>query len=245
MGESRTTLRVIGGNDITDDRTILGKGQAGKFSWEDVLPFGSATDSLDNDEYPTWDFGFGLSSYSPDFSHLNGAYSAIESRYRKPGFPIARVDPNFSIPALLWYSIKIRFSFESALLLEAARNAGGDVGFTAVSATYLYYPDISEKSWLHPYVGGGVGRYYFSGTVKHGEPVDSSFQFLDEIKSEGGSSGIALLGGFEFVPPEGFALSLSLKYLFLPDIETLLPEGVSAKVRLSSLVFGARISFSL
>jgi hypothetical protein len=245
MGDSRTTLRVIGGNEITDDRIIHGKGQAGKFSWKDFLPFGSAADSLDNEEYPNWDFGVGLSSYSPDFSGLNGAYSAIESRYRRPGFPIARVNPDFSIPALVWYSIKIKFSSRSALLLETARNAGGDVGFTAVSASYLYYPDIFEKKWLRPYVGGGIGKYYFSGTAKHGEPVDSSYQFLDEIKSEGGSNGIALLGGIELGSPNGFALSISLNYLLVKDIEILLPEGVSATVRLSSLVYGTRFSFSL
>jgi opacity protein-like surface antigen len=245
MGDSRTTLQVIGGNEIADDRIIQGKGQTEKFLWRDVLPFASTEDGQDSEEYPNWDFGVGLSSYAPDFNQLNGAYSAIESRYRRPNFPIARVDPDFRIPALVWYSIKVGFSFRSALLLETARNVGGDVGFTAVSASYLYYPDFFERKSVRPYVGGGIGKYYFSGTVRHGEPIDLNSQFLDEIKSEGGSTGIALLGGCEFVPAQGFALSISLNYLFIPDIEALLPEGVSAKVRLSSLVYGARLSFSL
>jgi opacity protein-like surface antigen len=240
MGDDRTTLLDLSGKNVAVDRILKNFHQ-----WSDVLPFAAKGDDREIEEFPNWDFGVGLSSYSPDFSHLNGAYSAIESRYRRPGFPIAHDNPDFSIPALVWYSIKIKFSFRSALLLETARNAGGDVGFTAVSASYLYYPDIFGKKWLRPYVGGGIGKYYFSGTVKHGEPVDSSFQFLDEIKSEGGSNGIALLGGIELASPNGLALSISLNYLLAKDIETVLPEGVSAKVRLSSLVYGARLSFSL
>jgi opacity protein-like surface antigen len=240
MGQQPATLGVA-------DR----QGQA-VMQQPDLLPFAAHAGEFELESYPNWGFGIGLSTYSPDFSGLNAAFGAIEDKYRNQGYSVAHHTVNFDPSPCLWLNVKIRLSRTFALLLEAGtttfrRDIGSSVddqpdyaSFKALSASVLYHFRLSETTWLRPYVGAGLGQYYFKVAHRYENVVPNQYLV---ISSQGGNTGFQAVAGVELSPREGPSLSLYAKYLFIPTVETTTAAGVKANVDLSSIVGGAGISF--
>jgi hypothetical protein len=214
----------------------------------DLLPSAAEVGYVEKESYPDLGFGIGLSTYSPDFSGLSSAFTAIEDKYRKQGYTIQHHDSNFDVSPLLW-NIKIRFSYAFALLLETGKSLRNDVEFKAVSASLLYHFQPFEKAWFRPYVGAGISSYHFSVERKYGppdriSPVDSigSYRYLDVITSEGGNIGLMVMGGIELATLGEFGLSIYGNYSLIPAIETTTTGSEKATVKFSGFVAGVRIT---
>jgi opacity protein-like surface antigen len=240
MGQQPATLKVV-------DR----QGQVVE-QQPDLLPFAARAGEFEPESYPEWGFVVGLSTYSPDFSGLNAAFGAIEDKYRNQGYSVAHHTVNFDPSPCLWFNVEIRLSRAFALLLEAGTTTfRGDIGSShndqpnyaslkALSASVLYHFAPFETTWLRPYVGAGLGQYYFKVAQRYDNAAPSQYLV---ISSEGGNTGFQAVAGVELSPRGAPSLSLYTKYLFIPTVETTTTAGVKANVDLSSMVAGAGISF--
>ncbi len=239
MGDDPPKSLAIEGENATADSayrySIFGS---------DILPISQNENEIEIEEFPTMSFGVGVSSFSLDLSRLNAAYSAIEDHLASANFPVPHQTPQLNVAPVLWYSLEIRVAHPVSILLEAADHDAGGESFSGVSGSILYSFDLPDTRLMHPYLGLGIGKYHYSETVNYGTPIDSLGNYLDAIKSEGGSIGWLILSGVELRSDHGFGLCLSVNYLAAPMMNTSLPEGISAEVSLSSFIFGARLSYT-
>ena len=206
----------------------------------DLFPFSDY--DIEMDLYPNWNFGVGLSSYTPDFSGLAAAFDSIENKYRKRGTTIRHHELDFSASPLLWFTIKIRFSRPLALLLETGTSIarGKNAVLAPLSASILYYFDPLNMGGFHSYVGAGIGHYRFMVEEVYGDPISSGY--LASIRSEGGKIGYSLTGGIEINLLKRLCLTIYGKYLLIPVLETNSSEGAAVNVELSSFLVGTQLS---
>lgn len=263
MGQNPGVLQVVGGEEIAQDTTLeevvrktISAELANPFPESttaasrlpDILPLAPYTGKFKRESYPNWGFGIGASTYSPDFSKLEPAYTAIENKYRNQGYPMGHFCPNSELMRIFWYHMKIRFSRNFALLLETGSSVGGgDAGLKAVSASMLYQFRFVKTDWFRPYAGAGVSHTRFNLRPKYGNRISAyyghgSYAYLDAVKSEGGKMGFTLTGGIEFYIQGAPSLSLYGNYFMVPAVETSTLDGGKASVNLSSIAAGARIS---
>ena len=82
IGDKPATFRII---DDRGEEDIVSGEQKYRKDGPDLLPFAGKTDRLDRQSYPQLAIGISLSTYSPDFSGLSQALTAIEEKYREQG----------------------------------------------------------------------------------------------------------------------------------------------------------------
>ncbi|MCI0330296.1 MAG: hypothetical protein L0196_05000 [candidate division Zixibacteria bacterium] len=199
-------------------------------------------------------FGFGISSYSPDFSELNKAFTFVEDQYRNQGYTISGYGSDFGAAPLLWFTLRLRPATPIGVLLEAGTTADADrLDFKAVSASLLWYPFLLGKAF-EPCLGAGIGRYHFLATRNYGEgsqisPTrsDGTYTYLDKIESEGGGMGLKLLGGLDLSDPTSkVSLGGFISYLImLESVEGTIANGPKFKIGLNGLLLGGRMVINL
>jgi opacity protein-like surface antigen len=207
--------------------------------------FRFSDDDFEPDPYPNWNFGVGLSSYSPDFSGLAAAFDSIENKYRKQGKTIRHHELDFNVSPLLWFTIKIQFFRQLALLLETGTSiaSGKNAVLEPVSASILYYFDPLNVNWFHSYVGAGIGHYHCIAEQAYGDPLGER-KYLASIRSEGGKIGFSLTGGIEINLLKRLCLTFHGKYLMIPVLEANTNEGAVGRVKLSGLLGGTQLSLT-
>lgn len=246
MGRDTVILQFVGGKEITSDSVMKRALPMEKSLWSvDSLPFNRNVIIKTEPRFPQWYFEIAISTYSPNFSSLNEPYDAIEKSFRETGASIPHKDPKFMMSPLIWFSLKVQILPKSALLFETAKNIAGTDAFTAVSFSYLYYPDVFHSTTIYPYLSGGIGRYYFSGSVRYDALLDDNYHYLDEVRSKGGAYGVTMLAGIEVRSQSGVGAGIFINYLLMETIETTVSSGASANVNFSSTLAGLKIGFSL
>lgn len=254
MGQEPARLQVVDieGNvlrTISREKMAETPGSAaGPYVVSDLLPFAAADARFNRERYPEVGFGIGFSTYSPDITNIEPAFSAIENKYRNRGYPMGHFQPDFDFSRLLWYHVNIRCSRTFSLLLEQGSSINSkETRFWTISASVLYRFQFVGKSWFRPFAGAGIGRYHFKIKQNYSDRISEvgewgSYTYLESITSEGGCIGYSITGGIELADPAGLSLSLYGNYLLVPVVEEDTPENGKASIKLGSIAAGARIS---
>lgn len=242
MGTDPPKLQTVGGFRVTQKVELRANQQPiPQRRFPDKL--GLATELIDEslmEDYPTMGFGLGVSSYSPDYSGLKSAYIEIEDKYRNQGIYVPRREPSFGSSAFfLWLNFKVKFSNTFAFLCEAGTKLSGESKSEAASVSVLYTIRGITPDGFHPYVGVGIGHYRISAEQHIGASLGNDVT-LDALLIDAANVGYNLTAGVE-AGTRGM-WSIYGSYLYVPAVTKGTTSGVAAKVDLSSVVFGARVS---
>jgi hypothetical protein len=200
-------------------------------------------------------FGFGVSvsSYSPDLSPLNSAFTDAEDQYRNQGYFIIPYSPHIEVARLVMFSLRFRPSSPIGVLLEAGTSLDHEkLDFNAVSASVLYFPPMAWGS-VEPYLGAGIGHYRLFATRTYGEgnqigpSSGGSYPYLDRIEAEGGGIGSTLTAGLDLKTPSSpFGLGAFVSYLaMLSSVRGVMPDGRNVELDLNTFMVGGRLLVNL
>ncbi len=211
----------------------------------DQLPFDDQ--SHFEEEFPKWSFGIGYSTYDPDFSELRDAFIVVANRYKSKVIGnqfFSPQKPALNFSPLFWYTLSLRLSQEISLSAEVSQMKEGEDNFSAYLLSLFYYPPSLDMEPLHPFLGIGYGRTYFSTTVPYGVVIDTISKYqvatFDKISSSAGEYGYLLTSGCDVDISSHYNIQLSLCYLIVPEIKTTLAENIPVSVILGSIVAAVR-----
>ncbi|MFZ4620297.1 MAG: hypothetical protein ACOYNS_07050 [Bacteroidota bacterium] len=261
--EGKYTMGSIPARIYIDDGRLFARDSISRrlqlpaYPWlrSDILPFtGGPTVK---DEIPRFYFGVGWTTYSPDFDGLRKAFVVTANQYRvrvltNQGF-IAK-KPALDFSPLMRFTFSLKVAKEWTISTEASKTQEGDDIFKAFSFSLNYYPSSWGTEFLHPFVGGGFGPYYVSTTVKYHIPIDSIHQNLDgsstiryfeKIDAQGGAIGFLFTGGCDVDLGSYLNLQATIKYLYVPELQTVLSGNIPASLFLGSIMFGAQCQIVL
>jgi hypothetical protein len=207
----------------------------------DVLPFANDPDRTEELIYPIVGLGAGIMNYSPEYSGVQSAFTAIENDYRAKGNTIPKQGPDFDDRVIRFVSFMVRFS--PAISLEV--NAGNSLEktITMVNGTLVYSYPVERQQRLMVSAGAGVVHLVIDAHRRYDVPLPSMGQYyaLDEIAVTGAVSGILLRGAVtaRLVPIlaiEAFGLYMGMqKFSFSSELFQ------NAHVHLSGFSAGAAV----
>ena len=240
----------VGGSDVylvkTDENEfVAAEDRVGAaFGGEDdLLPYAKEGDTLEPQSFPRFGFQFGLSFYNPDLSGLEPAFTATEKWYRDEGYFVGGHSGSFQVyPFLFWGCLRVRFTNSIGAILETGNAYSSDVEFKAVSVSLLYHFNPLGESNLRPFLGLGVGKYYFRAKREYEESLGF---YLAEISSEGSCTGIPVTAGLELDLPKAVDLNFHATYLHTSKMEATVKHNTKATVNLRSFLFGIRLIIEL
>lgn len=243
MGQDPAVIQVYGGGSIPHAERLT-PGDHPRPLFDDILPFArsqiSDTSLKPQIVFPIMSLGLSFSTYYPDLSGMNEAFNTIENRYRTSQYQISHLNPDLNTSSLFWLSLVVHLSHASSVMLETVNQKN----FKVLSAGYLYrFATFNEI--FSGLVGGGIGRYYFSGTVLYSQPIDNAYHYLDEITYSGGAVGYTIQLGLEVGYVDNAHVSVFIKNISIPPIETTLQEGVTASVRLGGIIIVGKLELPL
>ncbi len=243
MGQDPATIQVYGGGSIPYAGQLKPTDRS-RSGFDDLLPYArsriSETPFRSLVEFPIMSLGLSFSTYYPDLSGINDAFNTIENRYRTSQYQISHVNPDLNTSSLFWLSLVVHLSNASSILLETVNQKN----FKVLSAGYLYRFATFDEIFSG-LVGGGIGRYYFFGTVLYHQPINNAYYYLDEIRYSGGAIGFTIQLGFEVGHVDNVRVSVFIKNISIPPVETTLQEGVTATVRLGGTIIVGKIELPL
>jgi hypothetical protein len=241
MGTDPPKLQFVDGSHVkATDTSRVSRQTAIRNVLPDLLPLapGSIDERLMN-EYPRFGFGVGASSFSPDYGGLQSAYNQVEDTYKEQGYTIQHHEPNFGSSALLWLDFKTEISSSFALHLEAGTQLSGQVNFKAVSLSLSYTMRELLPGYFYPYVGVGIGRYRISIEQHYGESIGNGAT-LDALLIDAAKMGFNFTAGIE--TGTNMIWNLYAGYLYVPILKQTV-SGIDAKLNISSVILGARVTF--
>ena len=197
-------------------------------------------------------FGFGVSTYSPDMSGLNSAFTLIENFYRDQGYYILQHSTEFDFGVLLLYRINLIISEKFSLGFNAVQSTEGNNKLYSVAASGIYYYPLSNINWLTPFADFEISYNYCKARVNYNNRISpisntGSYDFLDHIEASGSSTGFGLKVGASIDRGDNFSFDVFIKYNYIPKMKTVVTTGLlsaDAESKLSSIVFGTMINLT-
>jgi hypothetical protein len=240
----RETITGEQKNKIWSDRIFLPD--------NDDIPF---SDSVELNKTKTrinrtfYKFGFGVSSYSPDISGVNSAFTIIEDFYRDKGYPISNHSLDYSFNVLLLYRVSLLLSERFNIALNAAKAVRTDNKFYYIGASGIYYCILNDIKWLKPFADLELSYNYFRMRKFYGDrisPVSNSgsYDFLDYIEASGSGFGLSLKTGITLESNENISFDIFIKYHYIPKMEADIKSGyrsVNAVSKPDSFIFGVML----
>ncbi|MBI4429599.1 MAG: hypothetical protein HY562_10820 [Ignavibacteriales bacterium] len=242
MGSSRPTLHILGGLSLARPEERV---ESAKSTVSDILPL-DYTSKIGSEESTMFAFGVSASWFSPDFSGLKPAYQAIEDFYRQQGFAVSHHEPNVDLSFMYSYTLRLRLA-PYTVVIEAGRNFKNEPTFKSLSVTGLYHLDGYEDTPLRPFIGLGVGRYYFKVVQPYRNLIGppESYRYLDDITSEGTPVGYSLLAGVGSAKSSQSSIEFWTQYVFMQELQATSRNNETAKLNLSSFIIGIQVVVDL
>ena len=204
--------------------------------------------------YPSWGFGFGVSSFYPDLQSVYHAMTAIENKYTAFGYQIRPHDENSFRIGFLNGHINCRFSRNFGLLLNCAISVVKDIDYRSAILTVEYSPDIFFYKKFNLFCAAGVSNTFLNYTQNYGNTItpvkNDTYTTLESVSLNCSKYGFVAGLGIAY-NAESVRLAFSSNYQFTSTSETSLYSSFyttmieKTRLGLSSLILSARITFFL
>lgn len=221
----------------------------------DIIPFADIGDMQDYYFYPAWGFGFGVSTFSPDFRSVYEAMKAVEDKYRALGYSIRPHNEDQFNMGFLNAHFNLKFTKTIGALINAAVSVNEAVDYGNIALLAEYYPELLSFGKFCAFGTAGISVTYLSVSQSYGDRIsqissNNSYYLLDAIKVESSKTGFVAGLGISYMKGN-FASTLSACYQFTSTSEASLYSSYNSsmyfktKLSLSSLILGFRITFYL
>lgn len=244
MGDPNISIRTTSGLTISrSDRSWQGIPTTRAVHY--VFPYQQIRNPW---SYPLLRLSGGFSSYTPDLSELDAAFTAIEEKYRMQGYPVRKHLPGIETIAIFWLSFSLRTSESIGIHLDAGTSLVREMEFHSTSLSVHFFYPIPGAKEIQPYIGAGIDRVWFSANKEYNDRIGSdlgqTIPYLTSIYIKGASNGTSVHFGIDFAAHPAGIFNVFGNYLIVPSLSTVTSEGTTAVAQLSGFLFGIKIGFT-
>jgi hypothetical protein len=148
-----------------------------------------------------------------------------------------------NISTLMTFNASAKIYEKLGLFVDVGINSQKDFDFYYGSLNFQYRFNIKSMKWLSPNIALGYSYIGYFVARGYGDYNTSGSQYLDTIKSEGGSTGIIFNAGFDisildFSETSFLVLNLFTRYALMKEQESKY-NGYTTALKLSSFFAGA------
>jgi len=260
-GTEKARIRILNGEEMIKSLDEIARTRDSlavtliKPAQPDILPFADIGDMQDYYFYPAWGFGFGVSTFSPDFGSVYEAMTAVENKYKALGYSIRPHNEDQFNMGFLNAHFNLKFTKTIGALINAAVSVNKSVDYGNIALLAEYYPELLSFGKFCAFGTAGISVTYLSVSQSYGDRIsqvssNNSYYLLDAIKVESSKTGFVAGLGISYMK-RNFASTLSACYQFTSTSEASLYSSynssmyIKSKLSLSSLILGFRITFYL
>lgn len=194
-----------------------------------------------------WDYNFGLgfslANVNADFSPINSFFNDAENQLISQGFYVHKSNLNMNISTLMTFNASVKIYEKLGLFVDVGINSQKDFDYYYGSLDLQYRFNIKSMKWFSPNIALGYSYIGYFVARGYGDYNTSGSEYLDTIKSEGGSTGIIFNAGFDislldFSETSFLVLNVFTRYALMKEQESKY-DGYTTTLKLSSFFAGA------
>jgi hypothetical protein len=194
--------------------------------------------------FPDFGLGYSMAYSNIDFSPVTSFVDYTENYLITQGFNVVKYNPSIEPSPISIINVYIKLKKELGLSAEIGLSKTEKFfNFHSTSLYLQYHLNVKNLEELKPHIAIGITSCRYTVSFHHYDMNQNGTQYLEEIKSEGGSFGITVNCGInlqlmKLSESSSIVLDIFGKYAFIKKQKSEEFHGYSMTLELSNFSFG-------